>query len=191
MKKKWLDYYKKVAGREPDPILRVALKKSQERGLAYDLGCGAGDDTKYLLNEGFKVTSVDKDKAAIEFIKSVIKKNKNLNLEQNSFEKIQLTPSRLIWGRSSFPFCSPKYFYKFWKAMKNSLQPNGLLCGNLFGVNDTWSSSKVMTFISHEDWEKLLVGFEILYFDEREFEAPTALGSDKHWHIYYFILRKI
>ena len=63
MKKAWLDYYKKVAGREPDPILQLALKKVQNKDMAYDLGCGAGDDSKYLLSEGFHVTSIDKDKA--------------------------------------------------------------------------------------------------------------------------------
>ena len=191
MKKVWLDYYKKVAGREPDPILQLALKKVQNKDMAYDLGCGAGDDSKYLLSEGFHVTSIDKDKASIEFIKSIIKKNKRLSLEQNSFEKIKFKPCSLIWGRSSFPLCNPKHFNKFWKVMGNSLQPNGLLCGNLFGVNDTWASSKVMTFISHEDWKNVLVGFEVLYFDEKEFDGPTALGTGKHWHIYYFILKKL
>lgn len=87
MANKWLAYYKKVAGREPDPILQAALEKIQYKGMAYDLGCGAGDDTKYLLSEGFRVTSVDKDEASIAFIKSNIKKNKKLILEQSSFLK--------------------------------------------------------------------------------------------------------
>lgn len=192
MSNNWLDYYKKVAGRDPDPLLQIALKKTQARDMAYDLGCGAGDDTKYLLSEGFQVYATDKDEASIEFIKSAFKKNKkNLNLEQNSFEKIKFNPCSLIWGRMSFPFCDPKYFYAFWEEMRRSLKTDGLLCGNLFGVNDSWSINKDMTFISHEDWEKLLVGFEIVYFDEKEQDAPTAAGYVKHWHIYDFILKKI
>lgn len=192
MKKTWLDYYNKVAGRKPDSILKFAVKNHLNRNdIAYDMGCGAGDDTKYLLDKGFKVVAVDKEPSAIEFIKSIIKKNENLTLKNTSFEKITIEPCNLIFGRASFPFCNPKYFNKFWNKMSVSLKKDGILVGTLLGDKDTWSTSNDLTFISHDNWVKLLKNFEILYFDEQEFDDVTALGSKKHWHIYYFILRKV
>jgi tellurite methyltransferase len=192
MKNKWLDYYKKVSGRKPDSILQLATKNHHLiSGIAYDMGCGAGDDTKYLLDKGFKVTAVDKEPAAIEFIRATIKNNDKLTLENNTFEKLAIARCSLIFGRASFPFCNPKYFDRFWNRMSISLKKDGLLCGTLFGDKDTWSTSKELTFISHRGWNKLLKKFEILYFDEQEFDDVTALGSKKHWHIYYFVLRKV
>lgn len=192
MKNNWLDYYKKVAGRESDSILKLALDNHIiAKCVAYDMGCGAGDDTKYLLDNGFKVIAVDKEPSAIEFIKTTIKENINLTLQVNSFEKLSLARSGLIFGRASFPFCNPRYFNKFWNKLRLSLKKDGILCGTLFGDQDTWATNNEMTFISHRDWEKLLKDFDILYFDEQAFDGVTALGSKKHWHIYYFILKKI
>lgn len=192
MKKNWLDYYKKVEGRPFDPTLEIALKKinKAKKMFAYDLGCGAGVDTRYLLEKGFIVKAVDQDEASIEFIKSRVHFYKNLILQQDSFEKIQLEPCHLIFGRASFPFCDPRHFEEFWQKMYKSLLPQGVLCGTLFGVNDSWSNRENMTFISHKDWEKLLSNYEILYFDEMESNSVTALGEMKHWHVYQFILRK-
>lgn len=191
MENKWFDYYKKVASREPDSILKLVINNHCPiDGIAYDMGCGAGDDTKYLLKKGFKVIAVDKEPSAIEFIKSTIKNNDNLTLQNNSFEQLVIAKCNLIFGRASFPFCNPKYFNTFWNRMRKSLKKNGILCGTLFGDKDAWSTSNELTFISHENWSNLLKGFEILYFDEQEFDGATALENKKHWHIYYFILKK-
>jgi SAM-dependent methyltransferase len=192
MKNNWLDYYKKVAGREPDSILKLVLENHiTAKCVAYDMGCGAGDDTKYLLDNGFKVIAVDKEPSAIEFIKTTITENNNLTLQINSFEELSIAPCGLVFGRVSFPFCNPQYFNKFWNKLSLSLHKDGILCGTLFGDKDTWAQNKEMTFISHRDWAGLLKNFDILYFDEQEFDDITALGSKKHWHIYYFILKKI
>lgn len=191
MSNQWFDYYKKVAGRKADPILQMAVKKLVKRKLAYDLGCGAGDDTKYLLNQGFNVIAVDKEAAAIDFINETVGKNKKFQFVVNSFEKMTFNPSQLIHGRVSFPFCHPSSFKKFWEQLNHSLEKDGLLCGSLFGVNDDWSQNNEMTFIAHEDWDALLSGYDILYFDEEERDSPTAAGHMKHWHLYYFILSKI
>ncbi|MGB0455194.1 MAG: class I SAM-dependent methyltransferase [Bacteriovoracaceae bacterium] len=189
----WKDYYKKVRSRPAHPLLKIALEKSQGVGKAYDLGSGAGVDTLYLANLGWKVTAIDKEPSALEFLKETKTEKGKIKTQNKPFEKIKLKKSDLILSINSLPFCHPKKFKKLWKEIRHSLKPEGILIGTLFGNNDTWAQkfSDDMSFFDHKGFSKLIGSkFDILYFDEREDDRPTALGHMKHWHIYHFILKR-
>lgn len=72
-KRKWNSFYGKK-GETPvvyDPWLDRYLDRleaSKDRQVL-DLGCGTGNNTKYLLEKGFSVIPVDYSKAAIELIR--------------------------------------------------------------------------------------------------------------------------
>ena len=48
-----------------------------------------------------------------------------------------------------------------------------------------------MTFLSKKEVYELLNDFNIIYFKEKEFEGKTAMGKNKHWHVFYIIAQKI
>ena len=62
---KWEDFYKITKDRPPWPLLVQAVSLLSQRKDALDLGCGAGRDTRFLLEQGFTVTAVDNDPHAI------------------------------------------------------------------------------------------------------------------------------
>ncbi|MGN1299460.1 MAG: hypothetical protein ACI4UE_05735 [Candidatus Scatovivens sp.] len=47
-----------------------------------------------------------------------------------------------------------------------------------------------MTFLSKKEVYELLNDFNIIYFKEKEFEGKTAIGKNKHWHVFYIIAQK-
>lgn len=193
MSSTWNDYYKKVSKRPAHPILKLALEKTKVVGKAYDLGAGSGVDTKYLIENNWKVVAVDKEKASADYIRELIPSHRNLKVKTKGFENLELTKSDLIFGGASFPFCQPSDFNKFWSCMHSSLKKGGILAGNLFGHNDSWAKpyKKKMSFQNHKQISKLFKGFDILFFDELEEDRLTALGREKHCHIYSFVLKKL
>src|SRR3989344_2815561 len=78
MKKDWADYFKKTKNQPPRPLLVKALNFVKERNSALDLGAGSLNDSKYLLEQGFKkVTAVDSDPTVLQFAKELNKPNFN------------------------------------------------------------------------------------------------------------------
>ena len=88
-------------------IQRFFLNKYNEKlpgNTAIDLGCGAGNDTMFLLEKGFKVIAIDQE----EKVKDIIE-NKNLNKENlkliiDDFSKIEIPNTDLILANFSLFF---------------------------------------------------------------------------------------
>ena len=68
----------------------------------------------------------------------------------------------------------------------------GYFVGNFFGINDSWVKIKEkMVFLSKEEVLTLFKNFEIIDFQEKEYDGKTGLGKIKHWHVYDVIAKKI
>ena len=65
-----------------------------------------------------------------------------------------------------------------------------LLVG-MFIPNDEWKNKKEgMTFLTKEQVMELFKDYEIIDFKEVEKDGTTALGKEKHWHIFNIIAKK-
>ena len=80
-----------------NPRVPIWLEKTINRferfkGIAYDLGCGAGNQAIYLLENGWKVIAVDKEVDVFNKKKQELKKELQDNLEivKMSFENLNL-----------------------------------------------------------------------------------------------------
>jgi hypothetical protein len=47
-----------------------------------------------------------------------------------------------------------------------------------------------MTFHTRQEVDDLLSGMNVIKLIERDFEGPTAMGVQKHWHIFYIIAQR-
>ena len=69
-------YYEATMNNKPSDLIRkFFINKYNQKlqgNVAIDLGCGTGNDTVFLLDNGFKVTAIDQE----EQVKKIIK-NKN------------------------------------------------------------------------------------------------------------------
>lgn len=169
------------------------------KGIAYDLGCGAGNQSIYLLENGWKVIAVDKEVDVFNKKKQELKKElqDNLKVVKMSFENLKLEEnSDLIIAINSLPFCAPDKFEEMWGNINNSLKIGGRIAITLFGVNDDFNKiSSGMTFFNKDDIYKLLDNFEIEGktgdIIEKEFDGKMANGSNHHWHKYIIVAKKI
>lgn len=179
----WSDYNKKVLG-EPRPIaVSAAAYVSAPNPKALDLGCGPGNETRYLLQKGFSVISVDSNPGVKEFVPDAIISK----FEEYAFPKEEFD---VVFAMFALPFCAPDKIDVVIEGIKSSLKQGGVFAGQFFGPEDTWASRKDMNFQGEQEVRAFFENFEILKLKEVKEEKPTALGDPHFWHIFHIIARK-
>lgn len=191
MSKSWSKYYEDTKALRPSKFLVDAFESfSPKPGIAIDLGCGAGRDTRYLLEKGFEVTAVDKDPEAEKYIKRLPCQDK-VGFICAGFEDFSFDCYDLVNTHYALPFTGKGDFDNVMKKIINSINPGGLFVGQLFGINDGWNTSDSnMTFCERGDVDKLFSGFKHLDINEVNEDGFMASGSSKHWHVFNIIAQK-
>ena len=197
MKQNWVTYYQAVEGRPPHETLLKALSIFDTEPLLYrprfavDLGCGDGRDTVELLRRGWRVLAIDREQNAFDRLLDRPIQRDLLQTQLMGFETLTLPQSiDLINASFCLPFCQPADFAHLWETIVTSLNPGGYFCGQLFGDRDSWTVYPDRTHHTREQIQVLLKSFEIEWFDEEEHPGVTALGKEKHWHIFHIVARK-
>lgn len=194
----WVAYYQAVAGRPPRDTLLTALAHFEaaspgiSSGFAVDLGCGDGRDTVELLRRGWQVLAIDgEDEAIARLVNRPDINHDRLQTQIQRFEALTL-PSDLDLINASFclPFCPPDDFPSLWQTIVRSLKVGGRFCGQLFGDHDSWADYPNMTHFTRSQLESLLQPFEIEWLQEEDHPGKTAIGEEKHWHIFHIVVRK-
>lgn len=191
----WAAYYQAHEGRAVSPLLRSAITQiadDQSHRQAVDLGCGAGYETRFLLEAGWDVLAVDKEPLAIERVQSVraVEYGSNLVAVATSFEELTVLPcSALIHAGLSLPFCRPQSFASLWALILSSLKPGGVFVGHLFGNRDDWSGNADMSFHTAAEVTALLADLNVRYLRELD-EDGNSMQGPKHWHRFDIIASK-
>ncbi|MER7131380.1 class I SAM-dependent methyltransferase [Streptosporangium saharense] len=111
-------------------------------GTALDLGCGAGGDTVWLAQRGWRVTAVDISTTAVERVR---RRARELGLEDRvTAERHDLAESFPVGG---FDLVSAQYFHtpfplaraRVLRAAVHALRPGGLLLVVDHGSTAPWS----------------------------------------------------
>ena len=205
---RWTRYYA-AAGGDPRQTLLAALDRfdtepADDERLAVDLGCGTGRDTTELLRRGWRVLAIDAQEDAIERLREqddVLAARDRLETLVADFESATLPANDLVNASFSLPFCPPESFAHLWQQVVSSLRPGGRFCGQLFGdrdewasrpptSSDAWSSPLAMTFHTSAEVDELLGDLEIEQLVEIDEDGKTAVGDDKHWHLFHVVARK-
>lgn len=196
-KRDWTAYYSAVVGRPPRDTLLAALGHFEEESairsrFAVDLGCGEGRDTVELLRRGWRVLGIDGEPEA----SARLLNHPDINLNQLEtqivrFEDLILPDAvDLINASFSLPFCPPEHFPDLWEKIVLSLRPGGRFCGQLFGDRDSWAIYTSMNHHTRKQVEVLLQPFELERLEEEDHPGKTALGEEKHWHLFQIVARK-
>lgn len=189
----WVDYFENTQNGEPSTNLTEIIDKYIQTGYALDLGSGGGRDTRYLSAKGFKVTAVDADPAAKNYIQKQILED-NVSFVCSKFEDLVL-PSEsydLINAQFTLPFVGQEKFNEVFTKVKKSLKKGGYFVGVFFGDMDEWNvPGSSYAFQTEQEARDLLADLDIIRFDsEDEPNATLAGGKSKHWHRFYVIARK-
>lgn len=185
-------YYEKTKNSNIPENLRMFMNMKVEPGICIDLGCGAGRDSKFLIKNGWKVIAIDKEDTEKMIRSSLQEEEQNyLKFIKQDFENnIILQPCNLLVANSSLSFCNRKNFDDLWKKIVDSISKDGYFVGNFFGINDSWANRPNMVFFTKEEVIKLFSSFEIINFKEVAKNGKTALGVEKHWHVFNVIAKK-
>lgn len=126
-------YYKNTENALPHPIVRNFIEMKIEPSNAIDLGCGAGRDTIFLIKNGWKVLSIDKeDTEGIIANKLEKEEIESFRFDRQDFENIELENNNLLVANFSIPFCSKDCFYEFWNKITSSILKERIFCWEFF-----------------------------------------------------------
>ena len=128
-------YYENTENALPHPMVKKFINMNIEPKYAIDLGCGAGRDTIYLIKNGWKVLSIDKENTS-EIISSKLNNEEleKFNFKCQNFESIELEENNLLVANFSIPFCNKDYFYEFWSKITNSVLTERLFYWKFFWI---------------------------------------------------------
>jgi SAM-dependent methyltransferase len=190
----WASYYEKLRDRPPRKTVIAALDAFGERtdALAVDLGCGDGRDVIEILRRGWKVVAVDAEPEALKRLaERGLPGDERITPVVSRFEDVPM-PIGVELVNSSFamPLCAPVRFHEMWTRIVEALPPGGRFSGQWYGPRDSWVGRPGVTFLSRDEVEGLLTGFDVEMFDEEEADSTTPRGKPKHWHIFHIVARK-
>lgn len=162
------------------------------RPTAVDLGCGDGRDTVELLRRNWRVIAIDGEPEAIARLRQRSDINRTyLETRVQRFEELTLPPDvELINASFCLPFCSPEAFTELWGEIVTALRSGGRFCGHLLGNRDSWTIYHDISYHTRSQIDQLLTPFNIELLDEEDHLGKTALGEEKHWHLYNIVARK-
>lgn len=189
----WNNYHKITNNQPPAKNIVNFIKKHKElSGNAIDLGCGAGYDTIYLLENNWNVLAIDgTDVESIIRSKLTSEMQNRLIFQVQQFENLSLPKCDLIFSNNSLPFCNKKKFKEMWNEICNSINEGGFFVGNFFGEKDEWNTPySKRSFFNIDEIKQLFDKFEIIQIDDFEKDEKTPLGKMKHWHIINVVARK-
>mgnify|MGYP002857424961 CR=1 FL=1 len=184
-------YYEKTINAKPSALIRKFFINNYNQKLngnsAIDLGCGTGNDTEFLLEQGFKVTAIDQEEQVKDIIKNKNLDKENLELIINDFSKIEFSNSDLILANFSLFFVKHNFEELIEKILK-SINVNGFFVGNFLGKEDDWN--KTITTVDKEKLLDYFKDFEMSYFSEEKYYKNTSIEKNKFWHVYTIIAQK-
>ncbi|BCJ44176.1 methyltransferase [Actinoplanes ianthinogenes] len=184
----WARYNAGQGDREPRETLRRALDLAgRETGrTAVDLGCGAGRETRALLDGGWRVHAYDSEPTMLS---ATDRTHPALTAHLLGFEQItELPPADLVYAGYALPYQSRASFDRLWTLIRAALRPGGLVAVDLFGVHDAWAGTPGMTFLTAAEATALATGLTVEHWHEED-EVGPAFGGPKHWHVFELIAR--
>lgn len=180
MEPDWNIYNRKTDG-GLRPILVSALKHARKKGKVLDIGCGAGNESRYLASQGFEVVSVDSNPGVREYLPdAVISKFEDFEYKVNEYD--------LVSAMFSLPFCDPKHIDNVMRKIVDSIKPEGVFVGQFFGPEDSWTTRKDMSFHELGRIREYFKDF-LIDITEKKYAGHDALGEEKFWHVFHVIAR--
>ena len=167
------------------PLLVEALSYVRNKNYALDLGCGAGNDSRFLKGKDFSVTGVDNNPAVKEYLDDF-----DLVISTYVDFPFPVEYYDLVNAQYSLPFNPPESFNSMFERLTKSLKQGGIFVGQFFGKKDSWSNNKEMTFHTEAEIRSLLSAYKVHVFCEEKKEGETASGENKFWHVFHVIAEK-
>lgn len=188
----WKEYAQQGKGFPPRETVTYALRVTQDRNRALDIGAGGFNEVRFLSDNHFKEIDVlDIEPYSLELAKEY----KNVNVIISPIEEYTFPPNYydLISTMYIIPFVDQTKHQEILLSMYNSLTEGGVIAFNLFGAEHSWKKggvNKEMHFYTKEEAMKLQEIFpRKVALSERRFWANKQ-NKEIFWHTFEYIVRK-
>lgn len=176
-------YYATLKNSEKDFLSDVWMKKYQNiisnivDKKAIDLGCGFGQDTLWLINHGFDVTSVDFSKKALDELKEMIPNAKVLNLDIESGLPFEHSSVSLINANLSIHYFDMNKTIEIFDSIYEILKSGGLFIGRVNSDKNDYKNDDTIEVESNYFYDPIKKQHKRL-FNQEQFDILT-----KKWNI--------
>jgi len=186
----WTSFINGTKNGSPRQLTKIALSWVKNKGRALDIGGGALNDTKYLLEDGFNVDVVDIKDIALDISKEI--KNKKLEVYIMPIKDFNLGFEKydIIIANYVLPFIKPEEIKSLMNNIFNSLKIGGIFCGVFFGHNDFYKNNPNIAFHSKKQVLRFFKDYEKLYLSEVEKECLNYHGNLEHHHSFEIVTKK-
>lgn len=185
----WNPYYEATREKPPVPFVVESVKHVTQKNKAIDIGAGALRNARFLLSEGFEVTTIDKWPKSEEIALSL--DNEKIYPITKRFEEFDFPINEydLVCAMSSLPFIPKELYNQVFAKIIDSLKRDGIFCGTFFGPIDSWKDSN-LTLHTREEVETLFKKFKILFITEVNEIRDAITGETKNYHRINIIAKK-
>lgn len=182
------DYFNNSLNADMKTIYQKFLKHIDIGNYILDFGCGSGRDSKYFIDKGYKVDSIDGSiemcRLASEYIHQEVKCIRFS--EFNEFNKYDG-----IWACSSLLHIKKDEFKNILIKLRDALKNNGILYVSLKnGFGEEIKNGRYFNYLTYNEFMDIIN--DIGLFEEIDFfETNSSINKDedKVWN--NFILRKV
>lgn len=187
----WKLYYERTTNKPARDTLSKALdffqQEDKQGGKAFDLGSGAGNDVRHLLEAGWHVFAIDNEEEAKRCFENRFSSAANASFQLASFEDITWENVDLIHAGFALPFCPHKYFSSVLENIKTHINKGGRFAGNFFGPEHTWQD---LYLLSKAAVEELFEDFEVEWIEETKTTRLSTLEEEIFHHNISIIAKK-
>ena len=123
-------YYYNTQSDKPRNNVEYFINEIQcNSGNAIELGCGAGNDTVYLIKNNWNVLAIDREDVKERIAKRLTKEElAKFKFQKQDFETLKLEENNLIVANYSLSFCNKNKFSELWNKINDSIFTNRIFC---------------------------------------------------------------
>ena len=123
-------YYDNTQSDKPRNNVEYFINEIQcNSGNAIELGCGAGNDTVYLIKNNWNVLAIDREDVKERIAKRLTKEElAKFKFQKQDFETLKLEENNLIVANYSLSFCNKNRFSELWNKINDSIFTNRIFC---------------------------------------------------------------
>ena len=182
------DYFNNSLDADMSEVYKRFLFYLKENDLILDFGCGSGRDSKYFLDNGYNVDSVD---GSLELC-NLATKYLNKEVICMKFEDLDVVDKYYgVWACSSLLHVKKEELKNILVKIRNSLKLNGILYVSLKnGSGEEIINGRYFNYLTYKEFLDIID--DIGCFEELDFfQTGSSVNKDetKLWN--NFILRKV
>ena len=183
-----LDYYNKNASSFAETTIDVDFQETQNRfqkllpmqGYILDFGCGSGRDTKYFLNQNFKVDAID----GSEKLCRIASDYTGIKVKKMFFEELdEIEKYDGIWACASILHLPQNELQMVFRKMVRALKRDGIIYTSFkYGDFEGERNGRYFIDFTEEKFNKFILNIENVKLKEEWITCDVRPGrGEEKW----------